>query len=720
MRCLLIDNHDSFTGNLARLWWQVTGVLPVIVPHDAAHWRDLAGDGFRAVLISPGPGRPDTPADFRLGAEVLRAALVPGSRLAVLGICLGHQGLAIAAGGAVIRAGEPRHGRLSPVVHHGHRLLSGLASPFMAVRYHSLVAAEPVPDDLQVLARAGDDGAVMALGHRTAPVFGVQFHPESILTNDGARLLANFAGIAAGHGDPVSAEAGQVLPPSSGGGVSSAPEHRDWPAGMLPDPGPAGWQVLRRRVGEAVDIEAVADLACREGGWSLWLDAADGDPAARPVILAAQGPAARRLRYRVAARRLTVADGAGRLLGHVDGPVFDLLDDMARRIGRVAPVAGDDGAPLPGPGFYGYLGYELAEIATGVPHHASRHDDLRLILADRLLVAAPGPDGGHAIEAVMLVPAADPAAIAAAQAWADDWLARLAVARPLPAVDMTPIAHRVTARHGPDSYRRRIRAAQRLIRMGQSFEICLTRQMHVAGPVDAWTSYRRLRRMARAPLMAWLGFGDVSVLSASPELFLEVDMSGGRAIARPIKGTIGRGADPAADAAQIAMLAGSEKERAENLMIVDLMRNDLGRMARPDGVDVPVLFGIESFATLHQMVSTVRARLRPDATAIQVLAACFPGGSMTGAPKRRTLEIIARLEGGPRGIYSGAIGRIGLDGSMRLAMVIRTVVVDEDGASIGAGGAITHLSDPDGEVMEMALKARVPVAAVFPQRNGVS
>ncbi|MFD0387726.1 gamma-glutamyl-gamma-aminobutyrate hydrolase family protein [Tistrella bauzanensis] len=342
------------------------------------------------VLISPGPGRPDTPADFRLGAEVLGAALAPGSRLAVLGICLGHQGLAIAAGGAVIRAGEPRHGRLSPVVHHGHRLFSGLASPFMAVRYHSLMAAEPVPDDLHVLARAGDDGAVMALGHRTAPVFGVQFHPESILTDDGARLLANFAGIAADQGarqcDAAPAEGWprhdrprHDRPAMVIAGSTPAAGCHDWPAGVLPDPGPAGWQVLRRRVGDGVDIEAVADLARREGGWSLWLDAADGDPAARPVILAGQGPAARRLRYRVAARRLTVADGAGRLLGHVDGPAFDLLDDMARRIGRVAPVAGDDGAPLPGPGFYGYLGYELAEIAIGVPHHASRHDDLRQI-----------------------------------------------------------------------------------------------------------------------------------------------------------------------------------------------------------------------------------------------------------------------------------------------------------------------------------------------------
>ena len=708
MRALLIDNHDSFTGNLARLWWQVTGQLPLVVPHDAARWAELAADGFEAVLISPGPGRPDTPADFRLGAEVLQLALSPGVRLPVLGICLGHQGIAAAAGGRVVQAGEPRHGRTSPVHHQGHPLFRGVASPFEAVRYHSLIAAEPLPDRLEVLARAGDDGAVMALGHVSAPVYGLQFHPESILTPDGARLLANFARLA-GPGTAAPAAPAQRL--------AVPPVDDPWPPGLLPEAGAEGWRVLRRPLAEGVDIEAAADLVRRLSGWSVWLDPADGDPAAQPVLIPDQGPLARRLSYRVADRRMTVADGGGQRLGQVAGDAFDLLGAAIDRIGPLAPLADGAGGRLPGPGFFGYLGYELAELSTGVAHHPSGRDDLRLILADRLLVARAGADGRYAIEAVMLVPAGDAGASAQADAWAEAWAGRLASARPLSPPDMTPAALPVAAVHDRAAYRRRIRAAQRLIRIGQSFEICLTTRFRVRGAIDPWQSYRRLRRAARAPLMAWLGFGDMAVLSGSPELFLDLDPVAGIATARPIKGTVRRAADPVEDAKLAAGLAASEKERAENLMIVDLMRNDLGRVARPDGVAVPVLFGIESFATVHQLVSPVAARLAsapPGRRTAGLLRACFPGGSMTGAPKRRTLEIIHRLEGEARGGYSGAIGRIGLDGSLRLSMVIRTAVVDGQGATVGAGGAITHLSDPEAEIDEVALKASAPLAALFP------
>jgi para-aminobenzoate synthetase len=708
MRALLIDNHDSFTGNLARLWWQVTGQLPLVVPHDAARWAELAAEGFDAVLISPGPGRPDTPADFRLGAEVLQMALNPGARLPVLGICLGHQGIAAAAGGRVVRAAEPRHGRTSPVHHQGHPLFRGVASPFEAVRYHSLIAAEPLPEGLTVLARAGDDGAVMALGHVSAPVYGLQFHPESILTPDGARLLANFAGLA---------DAGAMAAAGGSPPVVVPAIEDPWPAGLLPDAVAGGWAVLRRRLADGVDIEAAADLVRRLSDWSVWLDPADGDPAAHPVLIPDQGPLARRLSYRVADRRMTVEDGGGRRLGQVAGDAFDLLGAAIDRIGPLAPLSDGAGGRLPGPGFYGYLGYELAELSTGVAHHPSGRDDLRLILADRLLVAHAGADGRYAIEAVMLVPSGDAGASAAADAWAEAWADRLASARPLSPPDMTPAALPVAAAHDRVAYRRRIRAAQRLIRMGQSFEICLTTRFRVRGAIDPWQSYRRLRRAARAPLMAWLGFGDMAVLSGSPELFLDLDPVAGIATAKPIKGTVRRAADPAEDRALAASLAASEKERAENLMIVDLMRNDLGRIACPDGVAVPVLFGIESFATVHQLVSTVTARLAsgpPGRRAAGLLRACFPGGSMTGAPKRRTLEIIHRLEGEARGVYSGAIGRIGLDGSLRLSMVIRTAVVDGQGATVGAGGAITHLSDPEAEIDEVALKASAPLAALFP------
>jgi anthranilate/para-aminobenzoate synthase component I len=194
-------------------------------------------------------------------------------------------------------------------------------------------------------------------------------------------------------------------------------------------------------------------------------------------------------------------------------------------------------------------------------------------------------------------------------------------------------------------------------------------------------------------------------VSASPEQFLHSD-SKGLISSKPIKGTRRRGANSAEDAEIAKELAENEKERAENLMIVDLMRNDFGRVCEVGSVDVPVLFAVETYATVHQLVSTVQGQLRQDASALDALNASFPGGSMTGAPKHRAIEIIQELEGGPRGIYSGAIGFLGADGSADLGMTIRSIVFRGGRASIGVGGGITIDSNPAAELEETKLKAK--------------
>jgi para-aminobenzoate synthetase component 1 len=203
---------------------------------------------------------------------------------------------------------------------------------------------------------------------------------------------------------------------------------------------------------------------------------------------------------------------------------------------------------------------------------------------------------------------------------------------------------------------------------------------------------------------AFLRMGAISVLSASPEQFIAVSPSG-EIQTRPIKGTRRRGTTATEDARLKQELVSSDKERAENLMIVDLMRNDIGRIAALGSVTVSSLLAVESYAQVHQLVSTVRGQLADGVSAIDAVVSCFPAGSMTGAPKRSATAILDRLERRPRGIYSGALGYFAVDGRIDLSMIIRSIVIDAISTTVGAGGGITALSVPEEELDEVYLKA---------------
>jgi para-aminobenzoate synthetase component 1 len=255
-----------------------------------------------------------------------------------------------------------------------------------------------------------------------------------------------------------------------------------------------------------------------------------------------------------------------------------------------------------------------------------------------------------------------------------------------------------------EDYRDRFARLQSYIQGGDCYQVNLTRRFSVAATGDPWSAYLELRRRNPAPFSAFVNTPPVSVLCASPERFLRV--RAGHVETCPIKGTIRRRSDPLADRLQRQALAESAKDRAENLMIVDLLRNDLGRSCAVGSIGVPDLYRLESFADLHHLVSRVTGRLGPGAHALGLLRGCFPGGSVTGAPKIRAMEIIEELEGERRSIYCGSIGYVGFDGGMDTNIAIRTMIHARDELCFWAGGGIVADSDPEAEAAELEIKVR--------------
>lgn len=258
--------------------------------------------------------------------------------------------------------------------------------------------------------------------------------------------------------------------------------------------------------------------------------------------------------------------------------------------------------------------------------------------------------------------------------------------------------------HNDAHYLDLIRQVQAHIVKGDVYQLCLTNQIELNHQSDPLETFLRLRDSNPAPYAAFIRVGERALVCSSPEQFLGLTAQG-KMSTRPIKGTRPRSSDPEIDAQNSKELADNLKERAENLMIVDLMRNDLGRVAVAESVTVSELFKVESYATVHQLVSTVEAQLAQNLTARHAIEATFPAGSMTGAPKFRAMQIINSLEETSRGVYSGAVGYLGIDGSADLGMVIRSMVFNGQSVSIGVGGGITIDSDPVAELEETKLKA---------------
>ncbi|WP_350346832.1 anthranilate synthase component I family protein [Agromyces sp. G08B096] len=462
-----------------------------------------------------------------------------------------------------------------------------------------------------------------------------------------------------------------------------------------------------------VDPEVVFRALAADAPIAAWLDGGADAAEGRSVIAVAHDRT-----------RLVLADVE---TSEPDAVLAELADELARHDAAIA----DDARARTALGWIGWFGYEFGAARLGVPVAVTATPDAAFLFVDRAIVfdharrtvalewLDPGDPGDETAEQwrdrttsdldALRRDGGDSTGGAGAGGEASDRSAAPEAAGPPGVPTRQPPPARW--RHDHDAYALMIAECQAAIRRGDAYQLCLTNRVDVDARPDPAETYLRLRRTSPTHHGGYLRFGDVALLSASPEQFLLVERDG-TVSTRPMKGTRPRGHDAESDALLRRELAESEKERAENLMIVDLMRNDLARVAELGSVHVPVLLATEEYAQVHQLVSTVQARLRPPLTALDAVAAAFPAGSMTGAPKESAMRILHQLEQGPRGVYSGAFGTLAVDGSADLAMVIRSIVLTPDGASVGTGGGITALSEAADEIEETRVKAAALVAVL--------
>ncbi|MDP3561177.1 MAG: aminodeoxychorismate synthase component I [Legionellaceae bacterium] len=680
MKTLIIDNYDSFTYNLFQMIAEINNESPVVIHNDSHGFDDILCLEFDNIIISPGPGRPDKHADFGVCSRVILETHVP-----ILGICLGHQGIFHAFGGNIIRATEPMHGLLSEIVHSNDVLFDKIPNQFEVTRYHSLICSEPMPDCLQIIAQA-NDGTIMALRHKTRQLWGVQFHPESICTAYGKQLLSNFRTITQDF--HVRSKPRNPLFPNR-------KEYKRAQQVALE----TQYQLTVKKLDQFYQPDQVFAHLFSNKTNTVWLDSSRIMPGISrfSFIGCLDGPLSYSVKFDVTTNRITrLQDGEAT---QIEMNIFDFLKEELK---QYAIVSQD----LPFQfqcGFIGYLGYELYSNTLPIrSSHISSHPDAQFLFLDRVIVF--DHEEGHCY----LLSLTHKHETNNTETWFEETeLLLKSVSKFSNELDSNTFQtfSKGTLKRDHQTYINDINQCLNDIRDGESYEICLTNKLDFNGKFNPYHYYSTLRKVNPAPYSAFLKFDDVAIACSSIERYLLIDKHN-NVETKPIKGTLPRGLNIEEDQILIQQLQHDVKFRAENLMIVDLLRNDLGKICEIGSIDVPELMRVETYETVHQLVSTIRGKIKSELTAIDCIVASFPGGSMTGAPKIRSMEIINSLEKEARGIYSGSIGYLSLDGAADLNIVIRTAVITSDKLSIGIGGAITALSDANEEFQEIMLKSK--------------
>src|SRR5690625_203651 len=645
---LVIDNH-GFTTNI--LIHQLGAVHVVSATELAA----LNVDDYTHVVVTHGPQE----ADLR--------PLTAAPQLPVLAIGAGYQQLATAYGHTTVGLAQPIYGQ--PVVHQhtDNGLFADVPNPTSLVSYHPwrLTAMDP---ETFVIHAADADAGVLAYRVNETNHWGLHADPAAFQSAYGSQVVENFLALA------------PVGPPSTGPRRAHVPASRSVGIFTRRFPGTLNTPETFRR------LEAGTSAA-------FWLDsaAAHRGQGETTVMGTNAGPLAQTVRWDAETNLLEIFEDGSTL--RRTGDVLTYLEQTRWKPSSVQ---------LPGftGGWVGYLGYEAKQstMARHRNHWQARTPDAYWIRPQAFLRY----DHRHEVTTLFAV---DDAALL------DDLEATLVwgtsdAPAPCQRRQSTPGRWRLDA----TAYQHRVAAIQQLLHTGQAAGICLTDTYeHDAYSGDGLELYMRLRSNNPAPYAGYLRLDtfddELEVLSASPEKFLSID-DNGRIESKPIKGTVARDHDPTVDAHLACQMAADPKIQSENLMITDLLRDDIADVALPGSRDVPKLMAVESFATVHQLVTTVTGQLEPHTSATSALRAVFPGGSMTGAPKLASVEALDSLEAGPRGIYSGVMGWLGDNNTAEFNVLIRSMVLHEGQLSLGAGGAVVVDSDPVAEDQEKQLKAR--------------
>ncbi|WWP01447.1 MAG: chorismate-binding protein [Candidatus Dasytiphilus stammeri] len=674
MRCLIIDNYDSFTWNLVDYVSIVFKTEPLVVRNDQYSWNEIkAQENIHSIIISPGPGSVTNENNFYISRQALAQNEIP-----ILGVCLGCQGLAYHYGANIVKAPRPCHGLRSRIYHTGQGLFKNIPTPFHAVRYHSLMVS-PInfPANLKITART-QSGIIMGIEHIKYPKWGVQFHPESVLSEYGKQILHNFKNLVKSYlkNSAESIWSNDKICYNSKKFVNNEKQTQKK-------------RLFCQKITIPLTPEEIFVNLFSSHDHCFWLDSQSINNEISHFSFMGSVDDQNHILKCYLDQSHKIKNSGCNLVAFLDQQLQSVIVDSNNEV--PFEFCG---------GYLGFMTYEMKSVFTGIASYPNNIPDAIWMRVEQFIAF------DHTTGLIWLVALGNHNKDTSAQEWLKKMRKYLYKIHSqvflYKSLSVKKIIIDLNASYL--EYLELIRRCKDYICDGESYEICLCNLLSFEAFLDPVNLYRLMRKDNPAPFGAFIRNGNHCILSTSPEQFLKVDSSG-TIYTKPIKGTSSRLNNVLLDFKSAQCLATSEKNRAENLMIVDLMRNDLRQVSFPGSISVTKLMNIESYRTVHQMVSTIEGKLLPDCSLMDLLRVTFPGGSITGAPKYRSMQLINCIEQSSRGVYCGSIGYLGFNRIADLNIAIRSLSYDGKTVKFGAGGAITFLSDPEKEFEELLVKA---------------